>query len=659
MPIEKFRPPATPLITHTPYFSVWCASDRLTSVWSTHWTGQAQPMCGIIRIDGIALRFMGVEPAELPILQQKNVTVAATTTTYEFEGHGIALVVEFLSPLIPNDLDLLTRPVTYITFTLSATDENKHSVEIYFDNTATFAVNNANQKVTAARHHSADIELLSFQSVDQLILGKKGDNVRIDWGAHYLGVPDDTQNQTSISATELSRRTFVKGGVIPDVDDRNFPRAADDHWPGISVVLSFVTINKNVVSRHVLMAYDELYSVEYFRQHLKPYWKRDGLQIDELLSKANVEYVSIRNRCHEFDEKLRQELIDRGGKKYSQIAELAFRQCLSAHTIVQDADGTLLMFSKENFSNGCIGTVDVTYPAAPFFLYFNPELLKAQILPILTYAASPRWKFPFAPHDLGTYPQANGQVYGGAEHSEEYQMPVEECGNMLILTTAVCKTENKADFVNQHWTTLLKWVNYLMQYGFDPKNQLCTDDFAGHLAHNANLSLKAILAIAAFGQLCELRGDKTQAQEFQQTAHSMATEWMKKADDGDHYRLAFDQKGSWSQKYNLAWQSFFHLDLFPASVAQKEISYYLEKQNRFGLPLDNRATYTKADWIVWTAYLAETKEEFEALVNPLYEFLHSSSDRVPFTDLYDTKTARKVAFQARSVVGGVFLPLLS
>lgn len=615
-------------------------------------------MCGLIRIDGTALRFMGVEPAKLPALQQTNVTVTATTTTYEFEDHGVALEVEFLSPLLPNDLELLTRPVSYITFTLHALDGKEHAVEIYLDNTATFAVNSANQTVTAARDHHSNIELLSFQSVDQQILGRKGDNVRIDWGMHYLAIPNDAHTQTSISATELSRRMFINNGVLPKTDDSNFPRAANNNWPGLSFVHSFDKLNGHTDSCHVMMAYDELYSVEYFHRKLQPYWKRDGLQIGELLAKADAEYTSIRTRCQEFDQTLRQDLINRGGKKYAQIAELAFRQCLSAHTIVQDVDGTLLMFSKENFSNGCIGTVDVTYPSAPFFLYFNPELLKAQIVPILKYAASPRWKFPFAPHDLGTYPIANGQVYGGAEHSEENQMPVEECGNMLILTTAVCKMEKRADFANQHWPTLVKWADYLMQCGFDPKNQLCTDDFAGHLAHNANLSLKAILGIAAFGQLCELRGDQAQAQTFHQAAQNMAMEWMKLADDGDHYRLAFDQKGSWSQKYNLVWQSLFGLNLFPASVLEKEIAYYLKKQNPFGLPLDNRADYTKADWIVWTACLAKSKEDFQTLVEPLYDFLHHSSHRVPFTDFYDSKTALKIAFQARSVVGGVFLPLL-
>jgi sulfur relay (sulfurtransferase) DsrC/TusE family protein len=197
-------------------------------------------------------------------------------------------------------------------------------------------------------------------------------------------------------------------------------------------------------------------------------------------------------------------------------------------------------------------------------------LLKAQIVPVLNYAANSRWKFLFAPHELGNYPQANGQVYGGGEVSEHNQMPVEECGNMLILTAAVCKAENKIDLADQHWEILLKWVNYLVQFDLDPKNQLCTNNFAGHLAHNANLALKAIVAIAAFGELCQLRADKTQSQVFHQIAQNMATEWLRLADDGDHhYRLAFNRKESWNQKYNLVWQQLFGFNLFPSSVAQK------------------------------------------------------------------------------------------
>jgi len=101
-------------------------------------------------------------------------------------------------------------------------------------------------------------------------------------------------------------------------------------------------------------------------------------------------------------------------------------------------------------------------------------------------------------------------------------MPVEESGNLLLLMAAIAQLEGQADFAGLYWARIEQWAEYLKSKGFDPENQLCTDDFAGHLAHNVNLSAKAICGLGAFAKLCELRGDKAKAAEYAKLAKEFA-----------------------------------------------------------------------------------------------------------------------------------------
>ncbi len=656
---QGFRPPATPLIAHDPYFSIWSMADNLTGEPTKHWTGTDQPLTGLIRIDGNAYRYMGAQPKNVPAMTQVRHELQPTRTIYGFETAGVSLTLTFLTPAFPDDLDILSRPATYLTWDVHSTDSKSHRIAIYFDSSALLAVNTADQAVNASRYKLDGVDVLRVGSVDQPVLAKSGDNIRIDWGYYYLAIPAQAAKVSTSITQRSGQNGFVEHGALPDNDDFDLPRTPSNNPPLLAAVFDLGEVGTEPVSRYVVLAYDDLFSIEYFNRKLRPWWRRNGMGADGLLRAAVHDYPALSARSRAFDEKLVGDLTRAGGEKYARIAVLAFQQTLAAHKLVADIDGTPLYFSKENFSNGCIDTVDVTYPSAPFFLYFNTLLLKAQLTPVLDYAKLPRWPWSYAPHDLGRYPLANGQVYGGAERTEDRQMPVEESGNMLILLGAMAKKDGNADYALKYWPLLQKWAAYLREKGMDPENQLSTDDFAGHLAHNTNLSIKAVEALGSYAMMAAMLGKTEEAGAYKKTAQDMAARWISMAGDGGHFRLAFDKPGTWSQKYNLVWDRILDLNLFPPEVAAKEIAFYKTKQNRYGLPLDNREVYTKLDWILWTATMATNRQDFDALITPVYDFLNESPSRVPMTDWYWTMDGKQRGFQARSVVGGVFIKMLA
>ena len=599
---------------------------------------------------------MGRDIASAPALTQTSLEVLPTRTIYSFAGQGVTLSLTFMTATLPDDLDLLSRPVTYLIWSAQSADGKSHEISAYFDASAELTVENLHSEVTGGVQRTNSLKVAWLGSVDQPVLETKGDDLRIDWGYFYAAAPDGLP--AVIGERDRSHAAFADTGALPDGDISGHPADSPATATVAAFALNFGILTDKPVMRWLMVAYDDEYSIQYMKHNLRPYWRRNGADMCALLKQCATEFESLRLRCEKFDAELMADLVKVGGENYARLCALAYRTCFAAGKLVADAHGQPLQFCKENHSNGCIATSDVFYPMSPQFLLFGPTLAKSFIVPFMNYAASERWKFPFAPHDLGTYPHANGQVYGDGERGVNNQMPVEESGNLLILFGAISQMDGNADFAGLYWKQLEQWANYLKSKGFDPENQLCTDDFAGHLAHNVNLSAKAIVALSAFGRMCEMRGDPQKAAEFTNLAKSFAARWIKEARQGDHFRLAFDQPDTWSQKYNLVWDRILALNLFPAEVLRDEMNFYKRVQHKYGLPLDNRRGYTKLDWTLWTATLTQDTEDFAAIFEPVYRFLNETSDRSPLTDWYETGNARKVGFTARPVVGGVFLQML-
>ncbi|NLF85895.1 MAG: DUF4965 domain-containing protein [Lentisphaerae bacterium] len=628
------RLPSVPLIASDPYFSIWMPADTMTQTDSTHWSGPVKALRGTMTVDGKAHRFLGAGAA--PEARQTSLVVTPTSTMYAVEADGVRLDVRFTTPALPDDLDLLSMPVTLVSFTLTAIDGQAHDTRLSLHLSDRLCYDGE----IRPRMNGFTIELDGLHTgwygqMAQKPLCHSGDHITIDWGYLYLA------SRGAVAA--------VGDGLVMD-------------WSG--------TLQGEQQLRAII-AYDDIASINYFGDLCKAWYRRNGAQITDAIRTADSRFDEIIRRCDALDERV---LGDAAaiGADYQQIVSAAWRQTFCAHKLIATPAGEMALLSKENDSNGCIGTVDVSYPSIPIFLKYCPELVNALCRPILAFASMPVWTDDFAPHDVGRYPLAIGQVYaansrtavkngdayppfylfpaGTEVYSLKYQMPVEECGNMLIMLAAAQQYGADKTLATRYRGLLDKWVKYLVDYGEDPGEQLCTDDFAGHLAHNANLAAKAICGVACYGRLV---GDNAWLVQ----ARGMAKRFLDKVGCNGGTPLTLDGAG-WSMKYNLLWDRVLALDLLPARFYEAETRSYLLRLNRYGLPLDSRADYTKSDWLCWTAALADDLEVRTALLAPLAKMLRESASRVAFSDWYDTKTGCYRAFIARSVQGGVFAPLL-
>lgn len=582
---------------------------------------------------------------------QKSVDVLPTSSYYTFTCGPVELDLVFTAPLLMDDLDLISTPINYISYRVRSLDKKQHEVQVYIETNPQLAVHETSQPTISEKISKNGMEYLKAGTIDQPYVKRIGDGVRIDWGYAYLATNNAPGKDLSIGKYHDMKQSFISSGkLLPNSQD--YITRCESDMPAMAYTENLGKVDVQGKSGYVMVGYDDIYSIEYFYERRMAYWKHNGqVSIFDAFERAQAAYPSLMERCRAFDRQLMADAEKAGGRKYAELLALTYRHAITAHKLLTDKEGNLLFLSKENHSNGCINTVDLTYPSSPLFLIYNPELMKGMLTPIFHYSESGRWDKPYPAHDLGTYPVANGQLYGG-------DMPIEESGNMILVATAISRIEGNADYAAKHWETLTTWTNYLIEKGLDPENQICTDDFAGHLAHNANLSVKAIMAIAGYGEMARMLGKEAIAKKCMETAKRFAIEWEKMAFDGDHYKLAFDKPGTWSQKYNLVWDKVFNMNIFPQKVFDTEIPYYLTKQNKYGLLLDSRAQYTKSDWVIWTACMSPDDATFQKFIDLIYTYANETGSRVPISDWHDTNTGLMMNFKARSVVGGYYMKLL-
>ncbi len=647
--------PAYPIFVKDPFFSFWLCAQELNGDTVRVWTGQEKTVLGKIECNGKIYRFMGLGEGEK--LTQTEIFTTAFTTDFTFSCEEFDLSVSFFSPLDPRNTETIGYPFCYMSYRISPKAKIKScKVSLIFG--ADVCSDASLQKtgisaVTGGRVRTGNYTAAWMGLRRQNILSHAGDGVFPDWGYWYAAGKDAEYTETDDCA---------RGG-------KSYITASDSRLSGVFAVV-----------------FDETAAIYYYGDILKGYYYENGKTPFDALSDAFEKYDSLKKEADAFDEALRKEALAYG-EDYYLILKASLRQSVAAHKLCRDKEGNILFLSKECFSNGCIATADVSYPSIPLYLKYNPTLVKGMMLPILKFAKMPVWKYDFAPHDAGCYPYCCGQVYGLSNDSgnlvaqrgefgqkqtfypiwqlprmdgiwrDDSQMPVEECSNLLIMAAAYLRYgDGDEQFVRDNFELFEKWGKYLEKYGYCPDNQLCTDDFAGHLDKNVNLSVKASVGLAAFSDLCAAVGERDLAGKYRAKASAHA----KNLENAlpCPMPLTFDG-GEFSLKYNMAFDHKLGYRLYSSRLKEAECDEYIARAFPYGTPLDSRKTYTKSDWILWAASLTQDKEKAKKILAPVAKYIRESPTAVPFSDWYETVDGKQVGFQNRSVQGGCFMLLLS
>lgn len=629
--------PSYPIVTIDPHFSIWSRSEKLTDTDTTLWCGFKKRLEGKVTVDGETFRFLG--EGKEPALNQVSVEIKPLVSSYTFENEKIRLVFSTWTPFILNDYHLLSAPCAYLDTVVSTLDGKKHDVSVQFTAHKEMCQGKRNKPVTKYTDNYEGTKLVKMGLYEQHPLNDSGDEYSADWGYVCL----------------LGQECGVcKEGIRTVATQKE------------SKKVLFTTV----------IAYDDIYSINYFGQYLRGVWTEKFADIGAAMKYMMQNREAVFAKVTALEKKILNDAKP-FGKNYQMILSAALRQVLAGHKLVRNGKGELLYLSKECHSNGCINTVDVSYPAMPLFLLYAPELVKAMMTGIFYFADSDLWNLDFAPHDIGRYPLACGQVYGLKPqmvphkisyktiykqkstdiYKNEYQMPVEECGNMLIMSYAYYIMTKDTQFLTEHFYTLSTWAKYLKSKGVILDNQLCTDDFAGHSKKNVNLAIKGIMGIACFGKICDAL---QMGNNFGIVAKSYTQELILACKDSTKGYLPFsvDGKNTWSLKYNLVWDKLFGFNLFPKEIAKAETEKYVAELNCYGVPLDYRKPFTKTDWMLWAACLDETETNVDIFSGRLVNYLAGTKDRNSFSDWIDTKRAKQHGFDHRTVQGGLWMPIL-
>lgn len=621
---SPLRPPAVPLAVRSPYLSTWlqAGSDNgnggyLPGEWPTFWQGQVTGWQGFIRVDGDVYTWMGASNQISVFANQTAFEYTSTRSIFTLSVGGLVeMKVTFLSPVTPDDLLRSSLPYSYMDVAVSSLDGNTHSVQLYSDISAEWvsgdhsaiaqwrygvvrgspqplgqaAVTDATPATGGAAFHRVwRQQQLEFSEINQ----------QADWGYWYY-TTKNVKGLTHQSGADTDVRSqFINNGSLANTQDTNF-RAIDDAYPVFAFAKDLGKVGSSPISTLFQLSLHQENCVQFesglnYVQPVPCMWTNYFQNEKSAVAYFYNDYAEANSITSQFDTQVQTDSVAAGGDNYASITTLAVRQAFGALEFTNKPSQPWV-FMKEISSDGNVNTVDVIFPFHPIAIYTNATILKYLLDPLFVNQEAGNWPYQFSIHDIGSaFPNATGHNDG-----QDEMQPLEECGDMLIMTLAYAQRTGDNNYLTQHYPILKQWNNYLVNDSLIPANQISTDDFAGSLANQTNLAIKGIIGIEAMAQIANRTGHVHDGKNFTQIAHNYTNLWMQYgiAQTSDnftlpHTTLAYGENDTYSLLYNLFGDRELGLDLVPQEVYSMQSKFYPEVFEKYGVPLDTRHTYTK------------------------------------------------------------------
>ncbi|KAJ5342586.1 hypothetical protein N7541_011710 [Penicillium brevicompactum] len=644
-------PPSYPLAVRNPYLSAWMPSDRVQQLPTSEpqfWAGQELGWSVIVRVDGQAYSLMGVPESDDKLIRPAKVRRAeftATHTVFDLVAGPVAVTLDFLSPVSPSNYLRQSLPFSYLTVHVS--ESRGHNIQVYSDIDARWT---GRESRSLCDFEAVDGLAIYSLRVEDAALYEEADDMAL-WGSAILASrPSSFTTLSALSgAPEDVRRTFVENGEL----------RGEDSWSDGSVVALVHDLGRVTggLSVNFVVGYEREAAINYLGEPYTSYYRSEYPTTSSALSFFLDDYPTALLESMKLDQELVTSSAAAAGSKYADILALSTRQAYGGIdlAIPNDSRNTsaVLAFIKELSSDGNINTIDVIMPAFPIYYVMDPDYIRLLLEPVMKYLAAGRWHLPYAIHDLGThYPHAIGHDDQQAE-----PMPIEECGNVLILAAAYVHATGDTEWTAQYTKIFRKYADYLVANGIDIANQLSSNDAAGPLANETNLAIKAAVGLKAFGQMS---GDEYYSRVGDDHANIIFQQGLGTDQNQTHFVLQYpDYPETWKTPYNLFPDVLLGLDTFPKAANQMSSAFFASVRGEYGVPLDNRQDWAKSDWNMWLAGTFErsTRDEF---VEDLWAFMTNGKHNWPFSDRYVATSEQgndpgtPILCRARPTVGGHF-----